>query len=164
MDTTPYSTLTHLECSACGEHHDANVLQTTCRRCGLVLFARYDLDAVRRTLTPAALAQRPASLWRYHEVLPVRAPAHVPSLGEGYTPLLPAQRLGAALGCRTLYVKDEGVNPTGTFKARGLVMAVARAAELGAQALAIPTAGNAGGALAAYAAAAGLPGTRLHAR
>ena len=157
MNTTPYSTLTHLECSACGEHHDADVLQTTCHRCGLVLFARYDLDAVRRSLAPAALAQRPATLWRYHEVLPVRAPEHVPSLGEGYTPLLPAQRLGAALGCRALYVKDEGVNPTGTFKARGLVMAVARAAELGAQALAIPTAGNAGGALAAYAAAAGLP-------
>ena len=91
MDTTPYSTLTHLECSACGERHDADILQTTCHRCGLVLFARYDLDAVRRSLAPAALAQRPATLWRYHELLPVRSPEHVPSLGEGYTPLLPAQ-------------------------------------------------------------------------
>ncbi|MAG34864.1 MAG: threonine synthase [Dehalococcoidia bacterium] len=156
MGTTPYSALTHLECSACGERHDADILQTTCRQCGLVLFARYDLDAVRRSLSPEALAGRPATLWRYHELLPVRNADRVTSLGEGYTPLLPAQRLGPALGCRDLYVKDEGLNPTGTFKARGLAMAVARAAELGASALAIPTAGNAGGAMAAYAAAAGL--------
>jgi threonine synthase len=151
------ATLTHLACSACGERHDPDVLQTTCRVCGKVLLARYDLEAARATFTPAALRERPFTMWRYEELLPVRAAEHVTTLGEGGTPLLPAPRLGAALGCPDLLVKDEGLNPTASFKARGLSMAVARARELGATALAIPSAGNAGSALAAYAARAGLP-------
>ena len=158
MNNQPWrSALTHLECSACGQRHDADVLQTVCRSCGLVLFARYDLASVRASLRREALAERSPTLWRYHEVLPVRLPTHAYSLGEGFTPLLLAGRLGHALGCEQLYIKDEGQNPTGTFKARGLAVAVARAAELGVPALTVPTAGNAGGAMAAYAAAAGLP-------
>jgi threonine synthase len=151
------SVLTHLACSSCGERHDAAVQQTTCRVCGKVLLAQYDLAAARRTLTPAALRERPFTMWRYAELLPVQARAHVITLGEGGTPLLPAPRLGAALGCAHLLIKDEGLNPTASFKARGLSMAVSRARELGATALAIPSAGNAGSALAAYAARAGLP-------
>jgi threonine synthase len=151
------STLTHLACSACGAHHPASNLQTTCRRCGKVLLAHYDLAHARRTLTPAALRERPFTLWRYAELLPVQQPANITTLGEGGTPLLDAPRLGAALGCANLLVKDEGLNPTASFKARGLSVAVSRARELGATALAIPSAGNAGSALAAYAARAGLP-------
>ncbi|MCI0434235.1 MAG: threonine synthase, partial [Gemmatimonadetes bacterium] len=120
------------------------------------LYARYDLARIAKTFKPASLAGRAATLWRYEEVLPVRSPSFRLTLGEGYTPLLDTPRLAAALGVRRVWVKDEGQNPTGSFKARGLVMAVARAWELGARALAIPSAGNAGSALAAYAAAAGL--------
>jgi len=118
------------------------------------LLARYDLRAAARTLTPEALCSRPATMWRYAEVLPAREAV---TLGEGMTPLLAARRLGERIGLRALYVKDEGLNPTGSFKARGMSAAVSRAKELGATALAAPTAGNAGGALAAYAAKAGIP-------
>ncbi|MGH2350086.1 MAG: threonine synthase, partial [Chloroflexota bacterium] len=151
------SYLTHLECSNCGREADAGQLQTVCPACGKVLFARYDLDAVRVVLPRQALRERDATLWRYRELLPVRDPANIVSLGEGMTPLLPALRVGRALGCSQLYVKEEGLNPTGSFKARGQAVAVSRALELGAKALAIPSAGNAGGAMAAYAARAGLP-------
>jgi threonine synthase len=151
------SFLTHLECSYCGKREDAHTLQTVCPACGRVLFARYDLDAARESLSRDALASRERSMWRYREVMPVQDPRHVISLGEGMTPLLPALRLGEELGCAQLYIKEEGLNPTGTFKARGLSAAVSRAVELGAKALAIPSAGNAGGALAAYGARAGLP-------
>ncbi|MCC6627606.1 MAG: threonine synthase [Chloroflexi bacterium] len=157
MAGTTLSTLTHLACSACGEVHPPDQLQTTCRRCGKVLLAHYDLDRARRTLTPAALRDRPLTMWRYAELLPVQQTANVTTLGEGGTPLLTAPRLGAALGCANLLIKDEGLNPTASFKARGLSMAVSRARELGAMALAIPSAGNAGSALAAYAARTGLP-------
>jgi threonine synthase len=152
-----FSYLTHLECSKCGQETEADRLQTVCPACGGVLFARYDLEAVRRALPREALRDRPPTLWRYHELLPVRDPAHLVTLGEGLTPLLHAQRLGADLGCPRLFVKEEGLNPTGSFKARGQAVAVSRALELGATSLAIPSAGNAGGALAAYAARAGLP-------
>ena len=151
------SYLTHLECSYCGQAADANTLQTTCSQCGKVLFARYDLPAVRSALPREALRDRDATMWRYREVMPVRDSRYIVSLGEGFTPLLPSLRLGKTLGLTHLYVKEEGLNPTGSFKARGLSAAVSRALELGAKALAIPTAGNAGGALAAYAARAGLP-------
>jgi threonine synthase len=151
------SSLTHLQCSNCGRGEDPARLQTTCPACGKVLFARYDLATAGKTLTRESLRQRDATMWRYREVMPVQDPAHIVSLGEGFTPLLPAQSLGKALGCSQLYVKEEGLNPTGSFKARGLSAAVSRALELGATSLAIPTAGNAGGALAAYAARAGLP-------
>jgi threonine synthase len=153
--TTSY--LTHLECSSCARRADAAQLQATCPACGKVLFARYDLEAAREALRPEALAGREATMWRYRELLPVQDERHIVSLGEGMTPLLRASRLGQELGCSALFVKEEGLNPTGTFKARGLSVAVSRARELGARALAIPTAGNAGGALAAYAARAGLP-------
>jgi len=147
------STLTHLECSQCKKTHPHACLQNVCS-CGKPLLARYDLAAARRTLTAKTLAARPANMWRYAEVLPGNPPV---TLGEGMTPLLHARRAGAAVGLQNLYIKDEGLNPTGSFKARGLSAAVTQAKAYGAKALAIPTAGNAGGALAAYAAKADIP-------
>src|SRR5690606_20454202 len=124
--------------------------------CSLPLYARYDLDRLRPLFRPADLRGRRADIWRYAEVLPVRRPDRRLTLGEGFTPLLGAPRLADALGLERLWIKDEGRNPTGSFKARGLAVAVARAWELGARDVAIPSAGNAGSAAAAYAAAAGL--------
>ncbi len=151
------SYLTHLECTACGQRHDADVLQNLCRDCGKVLYPRYDLSAAAKAVSPADIASRQQTMWRYREVLPVRDDAFEVSLGEGGTPLLRAERLGAALGCTDLYIKEEGVNPTGSFKARGMAAAVSRAKELGAERLVVPSAGNAAGAMAAYAARAGMP-------
>src|SRR5437667_6040695 len=147
-----------LECSACGKKYDPSVEQHLCM-CGKPLLARYDLRRAAATLHLESLKSRPRTLWRYAEVLP-NDPAV--SLGEGMTALVHAERLGASIYCgqggmQRLYVKDEGLNPTGSFKARGMTTAVSRAKQLGAKALAAPTAGNAGGARAAYAAAAGLP-------
>jgi threonine synthase len=147
------SNVLELECSACGKKYDAAVEQHLCT-CGKPLLARYDLRRAASTLTLESLKTRPRTLWRYAEVLPNDPPV---SLGEGLTALVPVPRLGASMGLQRLYVKDEGLNPTGSFKARGMTAAVTRAKHLGAGALAAPTAGNAGGALAAYAAAAGLP-------
>ncbi len=141
-----------LECTNCRKKFDAGVEQHVCI-CGKPLFAHYDLKRAAETLTLKNLSTRPRTLWRYAEVLPE---GEVVTLGEGLTPLLPAMRLGASLGLEHLYIKDEGLNPTGSFKARGMTAAVTRAKQLGAKTLAAPTAGNAGGALAAYAAAAGL--------
>lgn len=146
------STLTHLECSRCRKTHAHNQLINLCE-CGGPLLARYDLQAAARTLRREALAGRERSMWRYRELLPPGEPV---TLGEGMTPLIAARRLGAKLGLRHLLIKDEGLNPTGSFKARGLSAAVTCARALGAKTVAIPTAGNAGGALAAYAARAGL--------
>ncbi|MCB9139396.1 MAG: threonine synthase [Caldilineaceae bacterium] len=154
---TTSSTLTHLECAYCGKTYAADQLINLCHECGKPLLARYDLARAAATLTPESLAEREASLWRYAEVLPVRRRDAVLCLGEGWTPLNHAARLGEAIGCPATYIKDEGVNPTASFKARGLSMAVSRAYELGAPALAIPSAGNAAGAMSAYAALAGLP-------
>jgi threonine synthase len=153
-----------LECSACGKKYDASVEQHLCT-CGKPLLAKYDLRRAAATLTLENLKTRPRTLWRYAEVLPNDPPV---SLGEGMTALVHAERLGASISCgqgercgkgglQRLYIKDEGLNPTGSFKARGMTAAVSRAKQLGAKALAAPTAGNAGGALAAYAAAAGIP-------
>jgi len=150
---TKPSNVLELECSACGKKYDAAVEQHLCT-CGKPLLARYDLRRAAATLTLENLKSRPRTLWRYAEVLPNDPPV---SLGEGMTALVPVPRLGASMGLQRLYVKDEGLNPTGSFKARGMTAAVTRAKQLGARALAAPTAGNAGGALAAYAAAAGLP-------
>jgi threonine synthase len=141
----------------CGATYAADRLQNLCPVCQRPLLARYDLERAARTLSPTALAARRASLWRYAEVLPVQDLDAVVDLGEGWTPLIPVPRLGAQIGVPGLLIKDESTNPTGSFKARGLSMAVQRARELGATALAIPSAGNAAGALAAYAAAVGLP-------
>jgi threonine synthase len=150
---TTATNVMELECSECGKKYDAAVEQHLCT-CGKPLLVRYDLKTAAATLTLSNLAKRPRTLWRYREVLPPGDPV---TLGEGMTPLLHAARLGASMGLRRLYVKDEGLNPTGSFKARGMTAAVTRAKQLGAKALAAPTAGNAGGALAAYAAAAGIP-------
>ncbi len=149
-------TLTHLECSACGQTVDADQLQNLCPSCQSPLLARYDLDRVRHIVSPGEISQRAPSIWRWHELLPVRDPKYRLSLGEGETPLIDAPRLGSRIGLQHVYVKDEGLNPTGSFKARGMAVAVSRALELGARALVAPTAGNAGGAMAAYAAYAGL--------
>ncbi|HEY8145785.1 MAG TPA: pyridoxal-phosphate dependent enzyme, partial [Kofleriaceae bacterium] len=146
---------THLECTATGERHESEMLQTV-SRAGAPLYARYDLAALRGRFTPELVAGRSPDLWRYAEVLPVRG--RPIRLGEGMTPLVEAPRLAAALGLDIdLRIKDEGQNPTGSFKARGLAVAVSRAVELGATAVALPSAGNAAGAAAAYAAAAGVP-------
>jgi threonine synthase len=148
------SFVTHLESAIDGTRLDHRVLQTT--HAGRPLWVRYDLQAVGAAVARDDLAQREPTLWRYRELLPVEEDAHVVSLGERMTPLVPCPRLGAELGLCNLSVKDESVLPTGSFKARGLAMAVSRALELGVERVAIPTAGNAGGALAAYAARAGM--------
>jgi threonine synthase len=148
--------VTHLECAACGLHHEARRLLNLCTQCGKPLLVRYDLKAAAGSLTKDALKSRGSDLWRYREVLPVDDDENIVSLGEGFTPMLLAKRLGAALGLKRLYIKDEGQNPTQSFKARGMTAAVSMAKELGAQKLAVPSAGNAAGALAAYAARAGL--------
>jgi len=170
MVMTKPANVVELECSACGKKYDASIEQHLCT-CGKPLLARYDLRRAAATLTLDSLKTRPRTLWRYAEVLP-NDPAV--SLGEGMTALVHAERLGASIVCgqggvcgqegrrgqgglQRLYVKDEGLNPTGSFKARGMTTAVSRAKQLGAKVLAAPTAGNAGGALAAYAAAAGIP-------
>jgi threonine synthase len=140
----------------CGNHYPADRLMTTCPACGKVLAPEYNLAYAAINMTRAALAARPFDMWRYEEILPVQNPANIPNLGEGGTPLHATPRLGDALGLERLLVKDEGLNPTGSFKARGLAMAVARAKELGAKTIAIPSAGNAAAAMAAYAARAGL--------
>jgi threonine synthase len=147
---------THLECTRCGASYESEQLLRLSPCCEKPLYARYDLAQIGKSFRPESLAAREPTLWRYAEVLPVRDARFRLTLGEGFTPLLDAPRLASALGVHRVWVKDEGQNPTGSFKARGLVMAVARAWELGADTLAIPTAGNAGSALAAYAAAAGL--------
>src|SRR6185295_7610912 len=148
--------VTHLECAACHLEHEARRLLNLCRECGKPLLVRYDLEQAGRTLTKESLAGRRADLWRYREVLPVDHDENIVSLGEGWTPLLRAQRLGKQLGIDQLYIKDESQNPTQSFKARGMSAAVSMAKELGARKLAVPSAGNAAGALAAYAACAGL--------
>lgn len=150
------SYVTHLECTRCGKHYDPSQLQTLCAECARPLYTRYDLAAVGRAVRREAFRGREASLWRYRELLPVSDETEIISLGEGWTPLLPCRRLGAHLGLENLLVKDEGQMPTGSFKARGMAVAVTRAKELGARSLAVPSAGNAGGAMAQYGARAGL--------
>jgi threonine synthase len=149
----PYSALSHLDCPRCGARRDADQVQGTCS-CGSPLLARYDLEQVR--VSPRDITGRAPDLWRYHELLPVRAAGRVVSLGEGMTPLLALPRLGRALGVPNLLMKDEGLIPTGTFKARGATVGVSRAAELGVAAIAMPTNGNAGAAWSVYAARAAM--------
>src|SRR3989442_15466764 len=145
--------LTHLECTSCGLRHEWTRLQNLCTACQKPLFAMVDLAAVGRALTREGLATREKSLWRYREVLPLPAGVEPISLGEGGTPLLRAEKFGLDVD---LWIKDESLNPTQSFKARGMSVAVSMAKYLGAEKLAVPSAGNAGGALAAYAARAGL--------
>src|SRR5215216_3558255 len=148
--------VTHLECALCGLEHEARRLLNLCRACGKPLLVRYDLNRSKMTLTKESLAARRPDLWRYREVLPDENDRNIVSLGEGWTPLLRAKRLGKSFGIHELYIKDESQNPTQSFKARGMAAAVSMAKELGAEKLAVPSAGNAAGALAAYAARAGL--------
>ena len=149
--------LIDLVCTKTGKAYSKDQLWNLSPEADAPLFARYDLDAVAKTMRREKLAGRVPTMWRYAEVLPVENEQFQVSLGEGFTPLLQATSLGQKIGVPKLYIKDEGLNPTGSFKARGMSAAISRAAELGAQAIAIPSAGNAGGATAAYAARAGLP-------
>lgn len=149
------SYLSYLECSHCGQRYDADQLIRLCPACDHPLLAGYDLAKAAAEVDRDALQQRQACLWRYQELLPVRDPRYQITLGEGGKPVLQLHRLGYLLGLPHLYIKDEGQNPTGSFKALGLATAVSRALELGVREFVIPTAGNAGGALAAYAARAG---------
>jgi threonine synthase len=156
---TRFSYLSHLVCSVCNQAYAANQLHTISPCCSRPLLARYDLAALAQEVSRDEISSREATMWRYHEFLPVREQQHIIGLGEGMTPLLSVPRLapeGLEQQARLL-VKDEGQNPTGSFKARGMAAAVSRAIELGVQGLVTPTAGNAGAALAAYAARAGAP-------
>jgi threonine synthase len=150
------SFLTHLECTFCGRAFDPDVIHGPCPDDHRPLYPRYDLDAIASAVRPAALAGRVASLWRYQEFLPVRDPSQIVTLGEGLTPLVPLTGLARKWGLACAWVKDESQMPTGSFKARGMAVAVSRARELGVKRVAAPSAGNAGGALATYAARAGL--------
>lgn len=149
--------VTHLECALCGVRHEAGVLQNLCRECGKPLLVRYDLEKAAASMTKESLATREKSLWRYREVLPVEDGANIVSLGEGGTPLFRTPKLAERLEIPVdLYIKDEGQNPTQSFKARGMTAAISMAKELGVKKAAVPSAGNAAGALAAYAAKAGI--------
>jgi threonine synthase len=148
--------VTHLFCSSCHKEYEPNKLYNLCA-CGKPLMAAYDLATAAKTLTKESLAGRVSSLWRYREVLPLADDKNRVTLGEGWTPLHRAENTGRRLGLENFYIKDESLNPTQSFKARGMTMAVSMAKELGVKKLAVPSAGNAAGALAAYAALAGIP-------
>ena len=149
--------VTHLECALCGLRHEARELQNLCKECGKPLLVRYDLEAAAKTLNRESLATRESSLWRYREILPVENAKNIVSFGEGWTPLLKVERLAATLPIKlNLFIKDEGQNPTQSFKARGMTAAISMAKELGVKKVAVPSAGNAAGAMAAYAARAGM--------
>jgi len=148
--------VTKLECSSCRREYEPRKVHNVCTECGKPLFVRYDLKRIGKFLTRQTLYARRADLWRYREVLPVRREDNIVTLGEGWTPLHHARHLGETLGMSELYVKDESLNPTQSFKARGMAVAVSMARELGLKKLAAPSAGNAAGALAAYCARAGI--------
>src|SRR5690348_15147247 len=148
--------VTKLECSFCHREYEARKPHNVCTECGKPLLVRYALKRIAKFLTRLTLYVRRSDMWRYREVLPVRREDNIVSLGEGWTPLLHVKNLGAALGLSELYVKDESLNPTQSFKARGMAAAVSMAKELGLKKLAAPSAGNAAGALAAYCARAGM--------
>ena len=149
------SNVSHLECSVCTKRHDAGRIHNLCE-CGGPLLVRYDLDRARAQWSRDSFATAPNSMWRYSPLLPARDAEHVVSLGEGMTPAIHATRLGAAIGTPKLWIKDEGLNPTGSFKARGISCAISMCVELGIQKVALASAGNAASALSAYAAAAGI--------
>ncbi|UCH94422.1 MAG: threonine synthase [Candidatus Aminicenantes bacterium] len=148
--------LTHLECGMCGEILEADKIWNLCPKCNKPLLVRYDLEAAKKAINPGVISQRAPNMWRYREVLPINHPANILTLGEGFTSLHHAQRLGRKLGFDDLYIKDEGLNPTGSFKARGLCMAISKAKELGITSVSIPSAGNAAGAVSAYAVLGGM--------
>lgn len=149
------SFLTHLECAKCRTRHEANVPQNLCAKCAKPLLARYDMEAAKERITTDLWERGRDDLWRFVDLLPVKRARFITSLGEGMTPLLDGKRLAEDTGLPNLLVKDESGNPTGSFKARGMTAAVSKARELGLERFAVPSAGNAGAALAAYAARAG---------
>lgn len=150
------SYLTHLTCCDCHQSYDCNQVQTFCPKCKAPLLAQYDLESAAKSLDRDEFRTRPLGMWRWHEILPVNDEMNMVTLGEGDTPLLHLNNLAPRMGLPHLFVKDESLNPTGTFKARGLSAAISKAKELGIRKVIIPTAGNAGGAMAAYAARAGM--------
>jgi threonine synthase len=150
------SNVTHLECAACGTSYERGKLHNLCAKCGKPLLVMYDLAAASRGLNMDSLNTRRSDMWRYREVMPVDNDDNIVSLGEGWTPLLETKRLGESIGVSNLFIKDESLNPTQSFKARGMSAAVSMAKELGVTKVAAPSAGNAGGALSAYAARAGM--------
>lgn len=147
--------VSHLECPKCSANYDSEQIIQLCE-CGAPLLVRYDLEKIKENLSKEDLLARKPDLWRYRELLPVKSEENIICLGEGMTPLLPMRKLGAEVGVPHLYMKDEGIIPTGTFKARGATVGVSRAKELGIEVLAMPTNGNAGAAWAVYCAAAGI--------
>jgi threonine synthase len=151
-----FSYATHLVCSDCGKVYSVSEVNTYCLDCQSPLLTLYDLDGVRKALHREDFATRPWGMWRWHELLPVQSPYHCVTLGEGDAPLLHLPQLGEKTGFSNLFLKDESNNPTGSFKARGIAAAISKARELGVRKVIIPTAGNAGGAMAAYAARAGM--------
>jgi len=153
-----FSYISHLECPKCGETYEENKIQQLCK-CGSPLLVRYDLEKVKANVSRDEVASRPSTLWKYHEVLPVHNQSDVVSLGEGMTPFEKLSVLGAAYGLNNLYIKDEGVIPTGSFKTRGASVGISKAKELGVKQLAMPTNGNAGAAWALYAAKANIKAT-----
>ncbi|ATA60016.1 threonine dehydratase [Geobacillus stearothermophilus] len=153
-----FSYVSHLYCPKCERTYDVDQIHQLCE-CGSPLLVAYDLESMRQEVKQDVLTEREPSLWRYHELLPVKRPEHIVSLGEGMTPLVPMPRLGRKIGIEALYMKDEGVIPTGTFKARGAAVGVSKAKELGVKQLVMPTNGNAGAAWSLYAARAGIRAT-----
>jgi threonine synthase len=156
LNSSNFTYITDLACSTCGKSFSASEINTFCPDCQAPLLSNYDFEAMSRRLDRDEICRRPKGMWRWHELLPVYEPDNCVFLGEGDTALLRLPNLGKELGLVNLFLKDESSNPTGTFKARGLAAAISKAKELGIQKVIIPTAGNAGGAMAAYAARAGL--------
>ena len=150
------SYLTNLECTYCGETFSADEPMRLCDKCGKVLYPRYDISTASKNFTRDLLRDRAPNMWRYFEMMPIREESNIVTLGEGFTPIFETKALGAKIGSNALFLKDEGLNPTASFKARGLSAAVSKAKELGLNKLTMPSAGNAAGAMASYAARAGL--------
>jgi len=148
--------VSHLECANCGQRYEAGKVHNLCTSCRRPLWVRYDLDALKKKFSKKDLFGRPPTIWRYLEMLPISNPDKIVSLTETITPILITERLGEEFGTKNLYVKDESRLPTGSFKARGMALAISMANEFGIKKVAVPTAGNAGGAMAAYAARAGM--------
>lgn len=150
------SYLSHLECGYCVKIYESNKIWNLCTDCGKPLLARYDIDKCKLNFTKSVLANRRKTLWRYKEMLPVYNEKYILTMGEGFTPLIKAERLSAEINFENLYIKEEGLNPTTSFKARGLCVAISKAHELGVKEVSIPSAGNAAGAMSAYASLAGM--------
>jgi len=147
---------THLECGFCGKTYDKNKIWNLCSECSKPLLARYNIDKAKSEFKKEMLKDREKTLWRYREMLPINDLKFELSLGEGYTPMIHASRLGQEFGMKNLFIKEEGLNPTTSFKARGLCLAISKAHEFGIKEVSIPSAGNAAGAMSAYAALAGM--------